>query len=187
MDETLSRVAVDVSGRPFLVFKVTFARDKIGEFDTELVREWFQAFAMNAGITLHVETLYGDNSHHIAESCFKALARALRIAIAIDPRARRSALDQGYAWRLSVGSSPGWPLILAIELVMNWRCAGIALRSVPAQSRLDDPGPPRAIVLCSCATAFISGRFLFGPLWFLWHRLWLALLAIIVVSVGAVG
>jgi len=88
MDETLSRIALDISGRPVLVFKVTFARDKIGEFDTDLVREWFQACAMNAGLTLHVETLYGDNGHHIAESCFKGLARALRIAVAIDPRAK---------------------------------------------------------------------------------------------------
>lgn len=87
MDETLSRVVIDISGRPFLVFKAAFPRDKIGEFDTELVREWFQAFAMNAGVTLHVETLYGDNSHHIAESCFKGLARALRTAVAIDPKA----------------------------------------------------------------------------------------------------
>lgn len=88
MDETLSRVAIDVSGRAVLVFRVTFARDKIGEFDTDLVREWFQAFAMNAGITLHVETLYGENGHHIAESCFKGLARALRTAFAIDPQAK---------------------------------------------------------------------------------------------------
>ncbi len=86
MDETLTRAAIDISGRPFLVFKVEFPREKIGTFDTELVREWFQAFAMNAGITLHVETLYGSNAHHIAESCFKALARALKSAIAIDPR-----------------------------------------------------------------------------------------------------
>ncbi len=86
MDETLTRVAVDISGRPFLVFRTTFPTEKIGVFDTELVREWFQAFAMNAGITLHVETLYGDNSHHIAESCFKGLARALRDAVAQDPR-----------------------------------------------------------------------------------------------------
>ncbi len=86
MDETLTRVALDVSGRPVLVFKAAFPSQKIGEFDTELVREWFQAFAMNAGVTLHVETLYGDNSHHIAESCFKGLARALRVALAIDPR-----------------------------------------------------------------------------------------------------
>jgi imidazoleglycerol-phosphate dehydratase len=86
MDDTLTRVAVDVSGRPFLVFDVAFPRDKIGTFDTELVREFFQAFAMNAGITLHVATLYGANAHHIAESCFKGLARALRAALAIDPR-----------------------------------------------------------------------------------------------------
>jgi imidazoleglycerol-phosphate dehydratase len=87
MDEALTRVAIDVSGRPFLVFKVKFGRDKIGTFDTELVNEWFQAFAMNAGITLHVETLYGSNDHHISESCFKGLARALRAAFAIDPKA----------------------------------------------------------------------------------------------------
>jgi imidazoleglycerol-phosphate dehydratase len=86
MDETLTRVALDVSGRPFLVWDVTFSRAKIGEMDTELFREWFQAFAQNAGITLHVENLYGENNHHIAETCYKALARALRQAIAIDPR-----------------------------------------------------------------------------------------------------
>ena len=87
MDEALTRVAIDISGRPFLVFKATFVRDKVGAFDTELVQEWFQAFAMNAGITLHVETLHGTNDHHIAESCFKGLARALRTAVAIDPHA----------------------------------------------------------------------------------------------------
>jgi imidazoleglycerol-phosphate dehydratase len=86
MDETLSRIALDISGRPFLVFRTSFPTEKIGAFDTELVREWFQAFAMNAGVTLHVETFYGDNSHHIAESCFKGLARALRRAVALDPR-----------------------------------------------------------------------------------------------------
>lgn len=86
MDETLTRVALDISGRPYLVWKVAFNRDKVGEMDTELFREWFQAFAQHSGITLHVETLYGDNNHHIAESCFKGLARALRAAIAIDPR-----------------------------------------------------------------------------------------------------
>jgi imidazoleglycerol-phosphate dehydratase len=86
MDETLTRCAIDVSGRPHLVWRVEFTRPKIGEFDTELVREFFQAFAQHAGITLHVETLYGENSHHIAETCFKALARALRAAVAIDPR-----------------------------------------------------------------------------------------------------
>ena len=84
--EGIFGVAVDVSGRPYLVFRAEFARDKVGTFDTELVREWFQAFAMNAGLTLHVETLYGSNDHHIAESCFKGLARALRAAFAIDLR-----------------------------------------------------------------------------------------------------
>ncbi len=86
MDETLTRVAIDLSGRPYLVFKTTFSRQKIGEFDTELVREFFQALATNAGMNLHVETLYGENNHHIAESAFKGLARALRSAVAIDPR-----------------------------------------------------------------------------------------------------
>ena len=87
MDETLTRVAIDISGRPFLVFRTEFAAQKIGEFDTELVREFFQAFASNAGVTLHVETLYGVNAHHIAESCFKGLARVLRAAVAVDPAA----------------------------------------------------------------------------------------------------
>jgi imidazoleglycerol-phosphate dehydratase len=86
MDEALTRVAIDVSGRPFLVFRVEFPTEKVGAFDTELVREFFQAFATKAGVTLHVETLYGQNSHHIAESCFKGLARALRRAVAVDPR-----------------------------------------------------------------------------------------------------
>ena len=86
MDEALTRIAIDISGRPFLVFRTAFRVEKIGQFDTELVREWFQAFAMNAGITLHVETLYGENAHHSAESCFKGLARALRKAVSIDPR-----------------------------------------------------------------------------------------------------
>ena len=87
MDETLTRVALDISGRPSLVFKTEFARDKVGTFDTELVQEWFRAFAVNGGLTLHVATLYGNNDHHVAESCFKGLARALRAAMAIDPRA----------------------------------------------------------------------------------------------------
>jgi imidazoleglycerol-phosphate dehydratase len=86
MDETLTRVALDVSGRPLLVFKADFARDKVGSFDTELVEEWFRAFAMNSGVTLHVTTLYGSNDHHIAESCFKGLARALRAATTLDAR-----------------------------------------------------------------------------------------------------
>ena len=86
MDETLTRVAVDLSGRAVLVFRTAFPTEKIGNFDTELVREFFGAFTSNAGVTLHVETLYGENSHHIAESCFKGLARALRQAVAIDAR-----------------------------------------------------------------------------------------------------
>ena len=86
MDEALTRSAVDVSGRPFLVWRVKFTRGKIGDFDTELVREFFQALAQNAAITLHVENLPGRNNHHIAESCFKAVARVLRAAFAIDPR-----------------------------------------------------------------------------------------------------
>lgn len=90
MDETLTRVALDLSNRPYLIWKVNFTRDKLGEMDTELFKEWFQAFAQLGGITLHVETLYGDNSHHIIESCFKALARALRQAIEIDPRAAQA-------------------------------------------------------------------------------------------------
>jgi imidazoleglycerol-phosphate dehydratase len=86
MDETLTRVAIDLSNRPHLVWRVEFARDKVGDMDTELFKEWFQAFANAAGATLHVETLYGDNNHHIVESCYKALARALREAVEIDPR-----------------------------------------------------------------------------------------------------
>ncbi|MGB0671382.1 MAG: imidazoleglycerol-phosphate dehydratase HisB [Rhodospirillales bacterium] len=86
MDETLTRVALDCSNRPYLIWKVAFNRDKLGEMDTELFKEWFQAFAQAAGLTLHVENLYGENNHHIVESSFKALARALRKAIEIDPR-----------------------------------------------------------------------------------------------------
>ena len=84
MDEALTRVALDISGRPFLVWKVRFPAPKLGDMDTELFREWFQAFAQNAGITLHVENFYGENSHHIAETCYKGLAKALRAAMATD-------------------------------------------------------------------------------------------------------
>jgi imidazoleglycerol-phosphate dehydratase len=87
MDETLTRVALDASNRPYLIWKVRFDRPKLGTMDTELFKEWFQAFAQNAGITLHIENLYGENHHHIVESCFKGLARALRQAVTIDPRA----------------------------------------------------------------------------------------------------
>ena len=87
MDETLTRVALDISARPYLIWRVGFTKPKLGDMDTELFKEWFQAFAQAAGITLHVETLYGENNHHIVESCFKALARALRTATTIDARA----------------------------------------------------------------------------------------------------
>lgn len=90
MDETMTRAAVDVSGRPYLVWKVEFTRDKIGDYDTELFREFFLAFAQNAGLTLHIQNLYGENNHHIAETCFKAVARVLRMAATIDPRAADS-------------------------------------------------------------------------------------------------
>ncbi|MCG8561516.1 MAG: imidazoleglycerol-phosphate dehydratase HisB [Hyphomicrobiales bacterium] len=86
MDETLTRVALDISGRPYLVWNVAFSRSKVGDMDTELFREWFQAFAQNAGLCLHVENLYGENNHHIVESCYKGLARALREALSIDAR-----------------------------------------------------------------------------------------------------
>lgn len=85
MDETLSRAAIDMCNRPYLIWNVNFTRDKIGDFDTELFKEWFQAFAMNSGGCVHIENLYGENCHHIAESCFKALARSLRQAISYDP------------------------------------------------------------------------------------------------------
>jgi imidazoleglycerol-phosphate dehydratase len=90
MDETLTRVSLDISNRPYLVWKVKLKVEKLGEMDTELFKEWFQAFSQSAGITLHVENIYGDNSHHIIESCFKGLARALRIALEKDARASDS-------------------------------------------------------------------------------------------------
>jgi imidazoleglycerol-phosphate dehydratase len=86
MDETLTRCAIDISGRPYFIWKVNFTRPKLGEMDTELFREWFQAFAQNAGLCLHIENLYGENNHHIVETCFKATARALRAAIVVDER-----------------------------------------------------------------------------------------------------
>ena len=90
MDETLSRVSIDVSNRPYLIWKVDLAVEKLGEMDTELFKEWFQAFSQSAGVTLHVENIYGDNSHHIIESCFKGLARSLRAAMEIDPRNKKA-------------------------------------------------------------------------------------------------
>ena len=90
MDETLSRVAIDVSNRPYLIWKVKLKVEKLGEMDTELFKEWFQAFSQSAGVTLHMENIYGDNSHHIIESCFKGLARTLRSALEIDPRSKNA-------------------------------------------------------------------------------------------------
>ena len=90
MDETLTRVTVDVSNRPYLVWKVNLKVEKLGEMDTELFKEWFQAFSQSAGITLHVENIYGDNSHHIIESCYKGLARSLRGALEIDPKNKKT-------------------------------------------------------------------------------------------------
>ena len=90
MDETLTRVAIDVSNRPYLIWKVKLKVERLGEMDTELFKEWFQAFSQSAGITLHMENIYGDNSHHIIESCYKALARSLRTALEIDPRNKKS-------------------------------------------------------------------------------------------------
>ena len=90
MDETLSRVSLDISNRPYLIWKVELKVEKLGEMDTELFKEWFQAFSQSAGITMHVENIYGDNSHHIIESCYKALARSLREALEMDPRSKKS-------------------------------------------------------------------------------------------------
>ena len=90
MDETLTRVALDVSNRPYLIWNVKLKVERLGEMDTELFKEWFQGFSQSAGITLHVENIYGDNSHHIIESCYKALARSLRAALEIDPRYKKS-------------------------------------------------------------------------------------------------
>ena len=90
MDESLTRVSIDVSNRPYLIWKVKLKVEKLGEMDTELFKEWFQAFSQSAGITLHVENIYGDNSHHIIESCYKGLARSLRDALEMDPRSKKS-------------------------------------------------------------------------------------------------
>ena len=146
MDETLSRVVIDISGRPVLVFKVDFPRDKVGDFDTELVREWFNAFAMNAGVTLHVETLYGENSHHIAESCFKGLAQgAAGSGRDRSTRRRRSAIHQGSARRL-----------IAVRVPVR----GGELRCRSTQCMPPSPAASisrRPTSSSSCATASISG------------------------------
>ena len=172
MDETLSRVVIDISGRPVLVFKAEFPRDKVGQFDTELVREWFNAFAMNAGVTLHVETLYGENSHHIAESCFKGLARALRTAVAIDPRAAGE-----------VPSTKGRSGVPRSESAFpggERQCRSI---------RFTLPRPMARIFGATDKFVFVRDGFhfwamIFGPLWLLWNRLWLATVGWIVRSIA---
>ena len=168
MDETLTRVALDISGRPFLVFRTEFPREKIGAFDTELVREFFQAFAMNAGVTLHVETLYGDNSHHIAESCFKGLARALarrrsrsiraRRAACPRPRARSEGLDAHDD--LHRCTSPPTPAPGDAE----------ALERRRARARTASPGARSSFTV---------------PVVLRSHRLWLAGLVVLVAARGA--
>ena len=90
MDETLSRVSLDISNRPYLIWKLDLKVEKLGEMDTELFKEWFQAFSQSAGITMHIENIYGDNSHHIIESCYKGLARSLRSALELDPRNKKT-------------------------------------------------------------------------------------------------
>ena len=146
MDETLTRVALDASNRPYLVWKVEFSRDKLGDMDTELFKEWFQAFAQNAGLTLHVENLYGENSHHIVESCYKGLARALRAkAIEIgSATGRRGALDQGHA-------APDHPRRVRLAWVAgpavragsaNWRTPHVPRSSTTAPATCARPPRP---------------------------------------------
>ena len=131
MDETLTRVSLDASNRPYLIWKVAFSRPKLGEMDTELFKEWFQAFAQSAGVTLHVENLYGENNHHIAESCFKGLARALRQAVEIDPRrAGQGAVDQG-----SAGRQPVMMVAIVDYGSGNLRSAAKAFERAAAEAR----------------------------------------------------
>ena len=163
MDEALTRVAIDVSGRPFLVFKAKFGRDKVGAFDTELVQEWFQAFAMNAGITLHVEVLYGTNDHHIAESCFKGLARALRAAFAIDPRAAGE-----------VPSTKGTLGTIEARGAEN-EMTVFTVHEPPPRKNEETASPVRFAFV---RDGFYFWAFLLGPVWMLCHRLWLVLLIV---------
>ena len=189
MDEALTRVAIDISGRPFLVFKAEFVRDKVGTFDTELVQEWFQAFATNAGVTLHVQVLYGTNDHHIAESCFKGLARALRAAISIDARAANEIPSTkgslGGMSRLRSGR------LIAMErqsvmLRQQQQVSGNAMavytvHQPPLKKYEAAPDPERFAFV---RDGFSFWAFLFGPLWMLRHRMWLVLLGYIVVAVA---
>jgi imidazoleglycerol-phosphate dehydratase len=167
MDETLSRVVIDISGRPVLVFQVEFPRDKVGQFDTELVREWFNAFTINAGVTLHVETLYGENSHHIAESCFKGLARALRAAVAIDPRA--------------AGEVPSTKGQLGGCSLRSHRSMRMPVFTVhgPAAGGMDIRRSDKFVFV---RDGFHFWAVVFGPIWLIWNRLWLATIGWIIVS-----
>ena len=180
MDEALTRVAIDISGRPFLVFKAEFSRDKVGSFDTELVQEWFQAFAMNAGVTLHVETLYGTNDHHISESCFKGLARALRTAVAIDresgggdsrppkePWAVKRALADDPAGRVEKDVS--MPVYTVHE---------------PPRRNADDDMLEHAGRFSFVRDGFHFWAFLLAPFWMLRHRLWIEFILYVLIVAG---
>jgi imidazoleglycerol-phosphate dehydratase len=137
MDETLTRVALDLSGRPYLIWKVPFSKPKLGEMDTELFKEFFQAFAQAAGATLHVETLYGENNHHIAETCFKALARALREATAIDPR-QADALGMERCVVIDYGSGNLRSAAKALERAAAERGLAVAIEVTAEPVRLRD-------------------------------------------------
>ncbi len=176
MDEALTRVAIDVSGRPFLVFKAKFGRDKVGAFDTELVQEWFQAFAMNAGVTLHVELLYGSNDHHIARSCFKGLARALRAALSLSIRTPRTRCRRPRARS-------------AIDCCVPRLTGRPTGEREPAMSVYTVHEPPLRAGAASDVERFAFVRdgfswwaFLLAPLWMLWHRMWLVLVGYVVVA-----
>src|SRR5262249_42915731 len=171
MDEALCRVALDISGRPFLVFKAEFVRDKVGSFDTELVQEWFQAFATNSGVTLHVATLYGTNDHHIAESCFKALARALRAAVAIDPRAANevpSTKGSLAGCRAAAGRRQD---IMSVYTVYE----------PPLKAHESAPDPERFVFV---RDGFSFWAFLLAPFWLLRYRLWLAFIGYVIVTIA---
>ncbi len=155
MDETLTRVAVDISGRPFLVFRTKFAQAKIGAFDSELVREFFQAFATHAAMTIHVETLYGENAHHIAEILVQGLGpRLARRGRARSSPKGRDSINQGFAVLLELSKEPQWPFTRFIS------------RGV---------GPQSVAEAAFVRQAFSWKAFFFGPLWLLRHRLWAGL------------
>ena len=160
MDEALTRVALDISGRPYLVWNVAFDRPKIGDMDTELFREWFQAFAQNAGLTLHVDSLAGENNHHIVETCFKGLARALRQAVAIDARQKGR-----------VPSTKG-----SLSGCRRRTRSAMRVYTVHEPPVMPDRPPPslleRAESLVFVKEGFSWPAFLFSPLWLIWHRMW---------------